>query len=304
MRAQRQLMLSWGILAACGGDDQSTATTLTTPTTVSTTMSPTSDPSGDTSEPGDSSDSTDPTPTGDSVESSDTTPVEGAPVIVSLQTNVTKITAGESVLFTAVLTDPDGLDDIAGGTLSDQSGMIGFGPFVAAGQEGTFSISLSWDAVHQADPIEFEGMDLVRVFRAEFYDQAANKVSQDVNLMLTCAEGSACDGVCTDITTDTNHCGGCGAACEGGCQGGKCAPKWYECIVENDGFSACDQYCASVAEVCVENGCGLGATILAYDLAPHCMDEDYDMPYLEPCDKVQSWDFGRQVIQCCCTDSP
>jgi len=303
MRAQRQIMLFWGILAACGGDDQSTTTTMTV-TTVPTTMSPTSDPSGDTSEPGDSSDSTDPTPTGDSVESSDTTPVEGAPVIVSLQTNVTKITAGESVLFTAVLTDPDGLDDIAGGTLSDQSGMIGFGPFVAAGQEGTFSISLSWDAVHQADPIEFEGMDLVRVFRAEFYDQAANKVSKDVNMTLTCAEGSACDGLCTDLMTTAEHCGSCAGVCDGGCQDGNCAPKWGECLNYKSGFDTCDAYCTSVGESCVEGGCEDGSTIRGYANTVLCADEVSYSTLSEPCDLAQPWTPGRLDVQCCCTDSP
>lgn len=74
-------------------------------------------------------------------------------MIINLQTNVTKITVGETVLFTAVLTDPDGLDDIVGGTLSDQTGMIGYGPFMAAGQPGTCSISLAWEAMHQAESL-------------------------------------------------------------------------------------------------------------------------------------------------------
>ena len=303
MRVQRQLMLTWGILAACGGDDQSTATT-TTVTTVPT-MSPNSDPSGDTSEPVDSSDSTDPTPTGDTGDSSDATPVEGAPVIVSLQTNVTKITAGESVLFTAVLTDPDGFDDIAGGTLSDQTGTIGFGPFVAAGQEGTFSISLSWDAVHQADPIEFEGMDLVRVFRAEFYDQAANKVSKDVNLMLTCVEGSACDGVCTDLMTTAGHCGSCARACGDECQEGSCIPTWGECIGSISGFETCDAYCGSVGQECVENGCGAeNVTIRGFTTPDVCSDNASYAPISEPCDFVQTWALGRKAVRCCCTDDP
>ena len=77
-----------------------------------------------------------PTPTSDDAT---TAPVEGAPVLLSLQTNVPKITAGESVTFTAILTDPDGVDDIVGGTLSDTTGSIGYGPFVAAGQPGTYS---------------------------------------------------------------------------------------------------------------------------------------------------------------------
>lgn len=41
----------------------------------------------------------------------------GAPVFLSLKTNVSKITAGETVVFTAILTDPDGVADIVGGEL-------------------------------------------------------------------------------------------------------------------------------------------------------------------------------------------
>lgn len=312
MHARTQILIILGTLVACGGDDQASATTMTSLTTVSATMMTSLDPSGDTTA-GDSSDGTAPTGpanptdesgTPDTSDGSTEPPAPGAPIFLSLQTNVAKITAGESVIFTAVLTDPDGVDDIVGGTLSDTTGMIGYGPFVAAGEDGTYSISLSWDAVHQAEPIEFEGMDLIRVFRAEFYDQAANKVSKDVNLTLMCAEGSACDGVCTDIMANVDNCGGCGAACEGGCMDGKCAPKWSECIVEVDGFATCDQYCTSVAEVCVENGCGPGATVLGYDAEMFCPDPNFDQSFLEPCDKVQTYDSGRHVIQCCCTDTP
>ena len=231
------------------------------------------------------------------------TPVPGAPVFLSLKTNVSKITAGETVVFTAILTDPDGVADIVGGELSDESGMIGYGPFVAAGQEGTYSITLSWDAMHQAEPIQFEAMDLARVFRAEFYDQAANKVSEDVNVTLTCEEGSACDGTCTDIMTNAEHCGSCVGTCDGGCQGGSCAPTWGSCLNIDSGFDTCDIYCTSIGESCVENGCDKGATIRGYNEPFDRIDEMYISPVGEPCDAVQPWAPGRSTIQCCCTDT-
>lgn len=226
-------------------------------------------------------------------------------MFISLQTNVSKITAGESVILTAVLTDPDGVDDIVGGTLSDESGAIGYGPFVAAGQEGTYSITLSWDAVHQAEAIQFEGMDGTRMFRAEFYDQAVHKVSKDVSVALTCAEGSACGGVCTDIMASADHCGTCGKACEGGCDAGQCAPKFGECIKMDSGFATCDDYCAGAGETCVDNGCGDNpATFLGYSAV---MDCDQQVPGATPihdgCDQLQTWGIGRFVIRCCCTDT-
>jgi len=219
------------------------------------------------------------------------------------QTNVSKITAGESVIFTAVLTDPDGLDDIAGGTLSNEGGGIGYGPFVPAGQQGTYSITVSWDAMHQAEAIQFEGVDLARVFRAEFYDQGANKVSKDVNLTLTCSAGSACDGVCTDITADANHCGSCSGVCEGGCDAGKCAPKWGECISFCDA-DTCDKYCGAIGETCAENSCGPSeATIRGFGTQSNCAEESGPISVSEPCDTVQLWGIGRVAIQCCCTDT-
>lgn len=300
MRTCRKIMVFMGILAACG-DDQSPTTTVT-----SMTMST---PSGGT-EPTGSGDSDD---SGGTMSSADETTVPttsatnpldpGSPVFLSLQTNVSKITAGESVRFTAVLTDPDGVDDIVGGTLSDQTGMSGYGPFVAAGQEGTYSIELSWDAVHQAEAIQFEGMDLVRVFRAEFYDQSANKVSKDVDMTLACAEGSACDGVCTNIMTDQVHCGACDKACGAGCAVGECIPTWGECITPQSGFDTCDAYCTSVGEMCVENGCQFETTIRAYKALVDCNNEVAVNFAPEPCDLSQSWSLGREVVRCCCTET-
>jgi len=277
--------------------------TMTTETTMSQTMSNPSgdmtagDPTGDATptDPGESSDSG---PNDTSVGST-SMPAPGAPVFLSLQTNVSKITAGESVTFTAVLTDPDGVDDIVGGTLSDPTGMIGYGPFVAAGQEGTYSITVSWDAMQQAESIYFEGMDGMREFRAEFFDQAANKVSKDVSLTLTCAEGSACEGVCIDITMDGNHCGMCGMVCAGGCDNGKCAPSWSECVGFQEGYETCDQICAVSGETCVENGCG-GNTVRAYGLESDCEKGQLAIVGPEPCDNVQMWPPNASVIQCCC----
>ena len=320
MRVCRQFILFSGLLVACGDEDGTTptTTTLTTMTSVSASMTASMNPSGDTG-PTDPSGDTGPTePSGDTTptESSDSSetnqtsdestsaPLPGAPVFLSLQTNVSKVTAGESVTFTAVLTDPDGVEDIVGGTLSDQTGMIGYGPFVAAGQEGTYSIMVSWDAMNQAETIQFEGMDLARVFRAEFYDQAANKVSKDANLTLTCAEGSACDGVCTDLASNDNHCGTCGHACDAGCSASLCKPKFGGCIDKNSGFATCDAYCGSVGESCVENGCGMySMTIRAYSGPTECAENFVVNEFHEPCDKVRSWAAGEAAVKCCCTDT-
>ena len=305
MLARPHYLLLLGICGACGGDDQSTGTmaTMSTVTSVSGAMTATmtagSEGSTEGAETGPTSGG--PTPTSDE---SSSMPVEGAPVFLSLQTNVAKITAGESVTFTAVLTDPDGVDDIVGGTLLDVTGKIGYGPFFAAGQPGTYSMMVSWDSMQQADPIQFEGTELIRVFRAEFYDQGAHKVHQDVDLALTCMTGSACDGVCIDLMTDPMHCGTCADACVSGCSAGQCAPTWGECIDMNSGFETCEVYCTSVGEACVENGCGpLNATARAYEVTMDCEKADGPASLKEPCDMIQSWGANRPVIQCCCSDT-
>jgi hypothetical protein len=155
MRARQPLIFIWAIIASCGDDQTPTMTTgMAMPQTMGNPSEDSmSDPSGNTvpTDPGESSDS--------SPEDTTSAQVPGAPVFLSLQTNASSLTAGESITFTAVLIDPDGVDDIVGGTLSDLTGMIGYGPFVAAGQPGTYSIMVSWDAMHQAEPIEFENTD-------------------------------------------------------------------------------------------------------------------------------------------------
>lgn len=293
------------ILAACG-EDPSPAGTMTATTTMAT-MTQTSDPSGDPT-PGDPSGDPTPTDPGESSDSApdDTTsaPVPGAPIFVSLQTNVSTVTAGETVTFTAVLTDPDGVDDILGGTLSDPTGMIGYGPFVAAGQKGTYSISVSWDSMHQAEPIEFEDMSVMRSFRAEFFDQAANKVSKDGDLTLACAEGAACGGVCTDLMKTAEHCGACGKSCASGCKDGGCAPAFGECVRFDEGFDTCDQICGASGQTCVENGCGKGWTVRGFSGDLDCMNDELETDFVEPCGAIQPWNIDRFVVKCCCTVDP
>ena len=244
-----------------------------------------------------------PSETGESSDSEPTTSpqMSGAPVFLSLQTNASMLTAGESITFTAVLTDPDGVDDIVGGTLSDPTGMIGYGPFIAAGQPGTYSIMVSWDAMQQAEAIKFENADLMRSFRAEFFDQAANKVNKDVELTLTCAEGSACGGVCTDLMATADHCGACGKVCESGCKDGVCAPAWSECVQFNAGFENCDQICATSGQTCVQNGCEDDATTKGFYTMGDCSAQQIDSLFSEACAKTQPWTIARAVIRCCCT---
>ena len=88
---------------------------------------------------------------------------EHAPRILSFTTNVGAITRGQSVTFSAIVTDPDGLADIVGGTLEGSSGQV-YGTFSASGGAGAYSMPLSWNDMHLVAPIEFISTFLVRPF--------------------------------------------------------------------------------------------------------------------------------------------
>src|SRR5215218_791717 len=67
--------------------------------------------------------------------------------------------------------------------------------------------------------------------------------------LCTCADGQTeCEGACSDLETDANNCGGCGARCGDGsvCVGGRCL---------GTPGAACEGYedCASV--LCVDGAC-------------------------------------------------
>lgn len=148
-----------------------------------------------------------------------------APRIIDFATNIGSMTPDDIAVFSAIVTDPDGIEDVIGGTLKAPSG-ASYGAFQTASAEGSYELQLDWNALNSVQPILFdESVD--RAFVAEFYDQAGNKVQADVNITLRCSEptGAACEpGVCSDTATSTTHCGGCGndisevysAQCEAG----------------------------------------------------------------------------------------
>ena len=234
---------------------------------------------------------------------SGTTEADGGPEFLSFSTNVGKITQGESVTFTALLTDPDGVADIIGGSLLSENEKTDFGPFIAAGQPGTYSIALSWVQIHQSDPITFENAEPPRVFRARFFDQKGNKAVSDAEILLMCPGGSACDGTCTDLNLDGMNCGSCGHSCASkGCQSGGCTPNLSGCFEASDGLDSCSLICQSIGESCAESQCKAnGFTTQYFDLSSDCLQNLGGILLSEPCDTVQDW--LQPAIKCCCTDS-
>ena len=150
----------------------------------------------------------------------------GPPQIIVLGSNVTSITEGESVTFTAVVTDPNGIDDVIGGTLRDPGGAI-YGAFATSSQEGAYQIVLSWSQIHQVLPIQFdEGASPERELVAEFFDQAAHTASKSISLTLSCEGHGACAGACKDMSADVKNCKSCGTTCA---TGGVCGATGCGC---------------------------------------------------------------------------
>lgn len=309
MTLRREIVSILILLSACGDDGGGTATISTTnPSSATLTQSGTNNTGTGMSE--DSSGVTEGKTTGSTLESdststpptSSTTAADGGPVFLSFSTNVGKITEGESVTFTALLTDPDGVDDIVGGSLLNENETVDFGPLIAAGQPGTYSISLSWAQIDQSDPIIFENAESTRMLRARFFDQEGHKAVKEAEIVLFCDGGSSCDGACTNLDIDDANCGTCGHTCASmDCKDGGCAPSWSMCFAAADGFSTCTEICQSISNECAEAQCGSGGTVQYYVDMIDCMSSSGALPSAEPCGNVQTW--LSPAIRCCCTDS-
>ncbi|MBZ5711931.1 hypothetical protein [Nannocystis pusilla] len=191
----------------------------------------------------------------------------GGPQILQFLTNVNTITEAESVTFTAVVTDPDGVADVIGGSLTSPDGSISFGAFATSGEEGAYSLALSWSQIHQADSIEFESPSIVRTFRAEFFDQSGKSAWKTVDITLSCDDGvritpASCDAVCTDLDSDDLNCSHCAIECKvwkessdvGRCINSACSPTYYGCVNFME-FVNCNETCAAEGEACVVGGC-------------------------------------------------
>jgi len=290
----RLLISSFVWLSCCGGDD--TATTQSSDTLVSMTTTPATASSTSTVNTSETSG------VASSSSGGTMTSADGDPFFLSFSTNVGTITEGESVVFTATVSDPDGLDDIAGGSLLTGDGAFSYGPFVAAGKEGTYSITVSWGDIDQVEVIDFESADIERTFRAEFFDTVGGRALRDTKIILSCPGGGACDGACKDFQVDAENCGACGKVCEGGCESAMCAPLFGECINMAKGFASCAEYCQGEGEQCVESGCD-ESTYIGFNSTDLCMKELSFVSFASACDHINTWDAQQIAVRCCCTDS-
>jgi hypothetical protein len=176
-----------------------------------------------------------------------------APVILSLETNVTTLGPGDTLIITALVTDPDGIDDVIGGTVRDPVSGGTYGALQSQAQEGSYSISLSFAAIHTVRPIETPPGGAQRTFEARFADVAGNFSTDEVTVTLACdnAAQALCDGSCTSLQGDELNCGMCGKACGGSALNGEClAGLCYDSHTVNDPM-ACSAACQALGKTCV-----------------------------------------------------
>lgn len=200
-------------------------------------------------------------------------------MFLSVGTNVTSLTMYQTVTFSVVATDPDGVADLIGGTLKTETGSATYGALITTAQEGAYSLTLSWEEINRVSPITFTTEER-RKFRVELFDQAGHRAQTMVEVTLTCGGTGSCAGLCTNLSNDFDNCGGCGVQCPSGanrCSSGKC-----EVQITTRATASCDAVCAGAQKTCnpvdpdyscfeaVYQGSGGGSSIVTERFSPPC----------------------------------
>jgi hypothetical protein len=138
------------------------------------------------------------------------------PRILTFNTNIAKVDDGpySSVIFSLVVTDPDGVDDVIGGTLFDPVTNRPYGVLMTSASEGSYSMTLSWDAINTVRSIDVLGV-ADREFEVEIFDVVGHRTTGELTLQLAChaPDDLACNGECTGSDwnghTSNERCLGC-----------------------------------------------------------------------------------------------
>jgi hypothetical protein len=133
------------------------------------------------------------------------------------------------------------------------------------------------------------------------------------------AGASGAGGMCTaDTRTDPQNCGVCGHVCKNQeadalvdfcdnlanecCASGMCGPFWGECINQSDGFATCADYCESLGEQCVRQGCSEDTwRIYSADV---CQIYGAALGfYTDACTTAIDFSGALGHARCCCADT-
>jgi|GEM_PF-2525294 len=174
------------------------------------------------------------------------------PTFISLTTNTATMKPGINLEFMALLTDPDGIEDITAGFLTDTDGSS-YGTFQPSSTAGLYTLQLSWAQINTVRAIEFPVGGNNRIFQVTFYDSVGNTAERNLTVKFECSNSShtACSGTCVDLNTNTTHCGECNNTClntasYNGCMGGSCRSYCFPLLSSH----TCDMYCGSIGLSC------------------------------------------------------
>jgi len=192
---------------------------------------------------------------------SDTAGPNRAPNILSLNANAMTIDAGDTLVVTAVVTDPDGIDDLIGGNLLNAQTGGSYGAFATSAAEGSYTIQLTWEALGVVQPIDTPAAGGPLVLRAEFFDVAGTKAERTLTITLRCdgtGEEGLCDGTCTNLQFDDDRCGTCDTRCVGrfdgndpeGCVNSVCAVRVAMDPARVNGGATCATLCDEKGLAC------------------------------------------------------
>jgi hypothetical protein len=120
-------------------------------------------------------------------------------------------------------------------------------------------------------------------------------------------------GCCADLENDERNCGACGRQCPANmCSNGSCLPNFGQCLIggtdfqTSTSFQNCDDYCASVGQVCSVSCGGDGNEASQEWLNPpqNCYDTT-TLPTVRGCGDAFAQTVNGQVpqYQCCCGDA-
>jgi hypothetical protein len=215
---------------------------------------------------------------------------DGAPRILSWALSGDVVTPTRSLMISVVLTDPDGIDDLVGGTLLDTEGRS-YGTFATDAAEGSYSLALAWADIDGRAPITAtSGRRGARSLVASFFDVAGNVTAREFDISLECDEAgqTPCDGRCFDLQSDVAACGSCGRACEetSFCERGDC---WF--LEWSDDRATCADVCAGAGAECLPPPTETEerASYAGY----LCTDVDVDCDVLPPASTVLELSYGE-----------
>lgn len=138
----------------------------------------------------------------------------GPPVFLALDVAPLLLLGAGSIHVVAVVTDPDGISDVIGGTVASPSGAV-YGALLSSADEGAYEIELTWNDLNAVSEINIDPDDIeARELEVTVFDQSGASVSGlvTVDLRSAAAGYAVCAGASVSLAWDT-HCSECGFSC-------------------------------------------------------------------------------------------